>query len=339
MVHVFALRQEAAPGNWPLLGATVHNLGVPAHSLPGGTLLRFGPRLAGLLSEFGPFDVVHAFWANTPALLAGVAARFRLHRLPLVVHVAGGELAALPEVGYGGWLHARERWKTRLALRRVSRVTLGSRFHQRLAASRGIAAEVVPLGVDVSFFSPGAPRDGLPFRLLNVASLNEVKDHAMLLRALRRVVDEVPRVFLDVAGEDTLGGVVQAEAERLGLSDHVTFHGFLPSERLLPLFHGADLFVLSSRHEAQNVAVLEAAACGVPTAGTAVGLVEELAPQAATAVSVGDDDALASSILELLHDPDRLRRMGEAARTFALAHDADATAARFERIYHEVTAG
>ncbi len=333
-VHVFALRQEAAPGSWPLLGATVHNLGLPERGFPGTALLVYGPRLASLLSEFGPFDVVQAFWAGTPALLALVAAR--LHRAPLAVHVAGGELAALPEIGYGGWLRLRERVKTRLAFRGAVRVTVGSHFLERLARERGFAAAVVPLGVDASFFSPGPPREGPALRLLHVASLNAVKDQSMLLRALRRVAEVEPRVRLDVVGEDTLGGSVQAEAARLGLIDMVTFHGFLPQEGLRPLYRGADLFVLSSRHEAEGVAVLEAAACGVPTAGTAVGLVADLAPAAAAAVPVGDDRALAASILSLLRDDAGRRLMGEAARAFAVEHDADATAAAFERMYREM---
>ena len=333
-VHVVALRQEAAPGTWPLLGATIHNLGMPDTGLPLTGLLRFAPRLSRLLSVLGPFDVVQAFWANTPALLAAFAARH--HRLPLVVHIAGGELAALPEIGYGGWLHRRERWKTRLALRRAARVTAGSIFLQHLAASRGITAEVVPLGVDPSLFPPGPLREGKALRLLHVASLNAVKDPSTLLRALRRVADAEPDVRLDVAGEDTLGGAVQAEADRLGLSRNVACHGFLPQDRLWPLYRDADLFIVSSRHEAQCVSLLEAACCGIPTVGTAVGLVADLAPGAAAAVPVGDDAALAAAILTLLRDGEERRRMGDRARGFAVAHDADHTAEVFERIYAEV---
>ncbi|MGE5344615.1 MAG: glycosyltransferase family 4 protein [Acidithiobacillales bacterium] len=330
-VHVVALRQEGAPGRWPLLGATVHNLGLPARGLPGTALLRFGPRLTVLLADAGPFDVVHAVWANEPALLAAAAARWR--RLPLTIHLAGGELAALPEIGYGGWLHARERWKTRFALRSAARVTAGSVFLQRLAASRGIQADVIPLGVDPSLFAPGSRRGGPARRLLHVASLNAVKDQPTLLRALRRVADAEPHVHLDAAGEDTLGGAVQAEAERLGLSEHVTFHGLLRQEELRPLYRDADLFVLSSRHEAQSVAFLEAASAGLPTVGTAVGLVADLAPEAAVSVPVGDDAALAAALLALLRDDGRRRRIGDAARAWALANDADATASAFEKVY------
>lgn len=336
-VHVFALRQEAAQGQWPLLGASVHNLGVPDRGLPGSALLRFAPRLARLFSRLGPFDVVNAFWANAPALLAAAAARW--HRIPLAVHLAGGELAAIPEIGYGGWLHARERTKTRLALRGAARVTAGSVFLQRLAASRGMTAEVVPLGVDPSLFPPAPPRDEPAYRLLHVASLNAVKDQPTLLRALRRVADAEPSVRLDIAGEDMLGGAVRAEAERLGLLRQVAFHGLLRQDALAPLYRAADLFVLSSRHEAQSVALLEAASAGIPTVGTAVGLVQDLAPEGAVSVSVGDDAALANGILDLLRDGERRRRMAGAARAFALAHDADSTALAFERIYGEIARG
>ena len=333
-VHVFALRQEAGPGTWPLLGATVRNLGLPEHGFPGTGLLQGALRLARGLADAGPFDVVHAFWAGTPAALAALATL--RPRTPLVVHVAGGEVAALPEIGYGGFLHVRERAKTRFALSRAVRVTCGSRFLQARLAAEDVTAEVIPLGVDPALFLAGPPTARPPYRLLHVASLSAVKDQPTLLRALRRVADAGVDVALDVVGEDTLGGAVEREAARLGLETRVTFQGFLPQAQLAPLVRKADLFVQSSRWEAQGVAVLESAACGIPTVGTAVGLVADLAPAAAIAVPVGDEAALAEGILLLLRGEEKRLRIGAAAREFALAHDAGFTAGAFERIYEEI---
>jgi glycosyltransferase involved in cell wall biosynthesis len=79
----------------------------------------------------------------------------------------------------------------------------------------------------------------------------------------------------------------------------------------------------------------------VPTVGSAVGHIRDFgssAPERALAVAVGDDEALATGILTLLADEPRRRAMGEAARAWARTHDADATAAAFERIYAEVLA-
>jgi glycosyltransferase involved in cell wall biosynthesis len=62
------------------------------------------------------------------------------------------------------------------------------------------------------------------------------------------------------------------------------------------------LFVLSSRYESQSLAALEAAACGCPVVGTAVGLLPELlGPQ--QLAPAGDAPALAAAMLRLLRDP------------------------------------
>lgn len=338
-LHVFALAQEPVPGDWTLRGAAVHNLGLSARARwPGEALFAAGRRLTHGLSARGPFDVVHAFWANNPGFLATRAARSM--GIPAVVSLAGGELAALPDIGYGGQLRLRERIKTAGALRRAQRVTAASAPIIASARAHGIDAALVPLGVPPESFQDPLPRDMSP-RLLLVGSLNRVKDVPTALRAFRRVVDARPGAHLDVVGEDVLGGEVPRVASALGLEPHVTFHGFLPGDALLPFYRRADLLVHSSRHEAGPLVTLEAAACGVPTVGTAVGHIRdfgESVPERALAVPVGDDAALAAGILALLADEPRRRAMGEAARIWARAHDADATAAAFSRIYAEVGA-
>jgi glycosyltransferase involved in cell wall biosynthesis len=166
--------------------------------------------------------------------------------------------------------------------------------------------------------------------------MSRVKDQATLLHGLRRAVDLLPDIRLDVVGGDTLGGEVQALATRLGLEGHVTFHGARPADQLPAFYRRSHLFVLSSRHEASGIAALEAAACGVPTVGTMVGYVADWSPDRACGVSVGGAEALGDEIVELLRDAPRRRRMAEAARAWAAAHDAHWTAARFEELYREL---
>jgi glycosyltransferase involved in cell wall biosynthesis len=334
--HVFALAQEPLPGDWTLRGAAVHNLGLAARSRwPGEALFAAGRRLSHGLSAHGPFDVVHAFWANNPGFLATRAARAL--SIPTVVSLAGGELVALPDIGYGGQLHLKERLKTAWALRRAAHVTAASAPMLESARAHGVGAAFVPLGVPREAFAEPLPRDASP-RLLLVGSLNRVKDVPTALKAFRRVVDARPAARLDVVGEDVLGGEAPREAFALGLSGNVTFHGFLPTDALLPFYRRADLLVHSSRHEAGPLVLLEAAACGVPTVGTAVGHLRDLAPTGALAVPIGDDAALAAGILDLLDNEPRRRAMGQAARAWARAHDADVTASAFGRIYADLLA-
>ena len=170
-----------------------------------------------------------------------------------------------------------------------------------------------------------------------MANLNPVKDQSTLLRAMCRLVDAGLDFHLDVVGQDTLRGRVQIEARVLNLSDRVHFHGYKPVNKLIPFYQQAHLFLQSSLHESQGVALLEAAATGVPTIGTAVGLVPELAPQAAVAVPPGDDAALAEAILAVVGDQARWEGLSAAAHTFATTYNADWTAAQFNQLYAAIT--
>ncbi|MBV8783966.1 MAG: glycosyltransferase family 4 protein, partial [Gammaproteobacteria bacterium] len=138
---------------------------------------------------------------------------------------------------------------------------------------------------------------------------------------------------LDLIGEDVLGGAIQRLAGELGLAAQVSFHGFLPQPRVRAQLARADLLLISSRHEAACVAVLEAALSGVPTVGTAVGHIAEWAPQAARAVPVDDPDALAAAIQEVLGDEALRLRLAVAAQAEAMREDADDTARRVEELY------
>jgi glycosyltransferase involved in cell wall biosynthesis len=82
-----------------------------------------------------------------------------------------------------------------------------------------------------------------------------------------------------------------------------------------------------------GAAVLEAAASGLPTVGTNLGVLAEMAPQAGVAVPVKDPAALANGIVHLLNHPDRRQSLAREAQTFAETYDADWTATQFENIY------
>lgn len=340
-VTVVALGQDATADRFELAGAVVRT--VPAEARGPHRLARMvacGIRAAG---AEGPPDVVHGLWASVSGLVAVLAAR--RHRVPSLVHVAGGELVAFPDIAYGGALGRGGRLIGRAALRGADRVTVATDWmadHVRAAGHRVDA--VVPLGVDTARFRPAAGAEGAPpgsAALVHVGSLNGVKDQATLLRAFARVRAARPDATLDVVGVDTLGGAHARLAALLGVADAVRFAGFVPSDELPDRLRAARLHVLSSRHDAGPVAVLEAAACGLPTVGTAVGHVADLAaatPPGAVAVPVGDAAGLADAVLALLDDPARHVRLASAARTFALAHDRADTVARFDALYTELRA-
>jgi glycosyltransferase involved in cell wall biosynthesis len=276
------------------------------------------------------------FWAIGPG---GIGAGFRaVSRVPLIVHVMGGETVALPEIGYGGGRTARGRAELRWALAAATVRCAGARALRDEVAALAGSAELVPLGVDAAAWPPAEPRrraPGAPLRLVHVASLNRVKDQATLLRACALLAQDGVAFTLDVIGEDTLGGAMQRLAASLGLNS-VRFHGFLPQREAQPIVAAADVFVLSSLHDAAPVAVLEAAMVGVPTVGTRVGHVADLAPAAAVAVAPANPDELAAALAALARDEERRLALARAAQDWARRHDAEFAFTAVNAIYRRV---
>ena len=345
-VHVFVLNHYRDPCVYPLAGATIHDVG-RVDGPRGLRRLILRRRLAAAIDSIAtdaPFDLLHAYLGMPGVVATAVGRRVSL---PVIVTIDSGELVALEDIQYG----LQRRWIDRRALARTlrdaARVTVTTNHMRRLAADvvPGVGVDVVPLGVDPAAFPLLPKASGPPWRLLRVASLNQVKDYPTLLRALERIASALPAVHLDIVGEDTLGGSVQRLARTLKLESHVTFHGFQPTDTLAAFYTRAHLHVTSSRHEAAGVVVLEAACAGVPTLGTRVGYLADWScesagggPECAIAVAVGDAAAFAGAAIDVLHDTPRRERIAAAARAWALTHDADWTVEQFERIYAEVAA-
>jgi glycosyltransferase involved in cell wall biosynthesis len=327
LVQVFALSQGAAGEEWELAGAHIISVGA------GCTVIR-AVRSICLRHRAAPFDIVHAIWSGWPGLIA--VASGKILGIPSVIHLAGGELTAIPDIAYGGGLTWRGRAREACTLRAASAITAASAPVIEALSRRGLSARRVPLGVDLGTWPARAPlrRDAMrPARLIHVASLNRVKDQTMLLRALASLARSGVSFEVDVVGEDTLQGQVQALAKDLGLATKVRFRGFLPHRLLRPLVEAADLMLISSRHETGPVAVLEAAVAGVPTVGTAVGHLAEWSPHAAVAVAVGDSERLAEAVATLLDDEDLRLGIARDAQRRALSEDADHTAHAFQQLY------
>jgi glycosyltransferase involved in cell wall biosynthesis len=331
-VHVFALR-------WPERSACYDVYGARVRALGGAR--RLGPRVVGLWARAvsaiaaehkrGVFDVLHAFWVDEPGWVAAWAG----HRLgvPVVLSLAGGELMRLPDIGYGLQLLPGRRIFLQWANRQASAVTAGSRYLCDLARHGGLAPGVrwAPLGVDTNRFAPStsaaAEAAASAATIVSVGSLVPVKDHALLLRVIRRLAGQVPGLQLLIAGEGPLAAGLASEADGLP----VRFLGAVDHGALPALYAQAALLVQTSRHEAQGLAVLEAAACGVAPVGTPVGVLPEVGRTAET------EAGLAQALVELLRD-DRCRQAlaGSAHARVLEDFELQACVDRFGAIYAEV---
>jgi poly(glycerol-phosphate) alpha-glucosyltransferase len=134
---------------------------------------------------------------------------------------------------------------------------------------------VIPNGVDWTDFSPLPPYEAMEVehtllqgkrRMLFLSRIHPKKGLPHLLRAWRRVVPEFNDWILLIVGSDQLGHEqeMRSLAVELGLGNAVAFLGPLYGENKKRAMAGADAFVLPSFSEGFSMAILEAAACGLP---------------------------------------------------------------------------
>ena len=344
-VWVLALRYPTSARRYSVFGASVRALGGGVKRRAQAALL-WGDAFAALAVEHRrrPFDVIHAFWADETGSIAAAAGR--ILRVPTVVSIAGGELVGIRDIRYGGQLVAGTRIKVAVALRLASAVTGGSRYVLGLLGSRlggrpKSLTRQLPLGVDARRFSPelrtmGGPADGRP-RFVQAASLVPVKDQETLLRAARHLRDQGLDFTLDLAGDGPLGQTLQERIDALHLSSSVRLHGALAHDALPRFYDGATAFVVTSRHEAQCLAVLEAAAMNTAVVGTRVGVLPELAASDGQTVRVGDDRALAAEMSRLGANPSLAAELASSSLA-AVEHGfrLDRCSGAFRALYREL---
>jgi glycosyltransferase involved in cell wall biosynthesis len=339
-VRIVSLRYPYRAARYTIARADVIALGgAQRRGLAGLGVWQTGVRT--LLAEHRrrPFDVLHAFWATESGLVAALTGRV-LGR-PTLVSLAGGELVGLPDIGYGDQLVHAQRLKVTASLRLASVITAGSR-HQLDLAERHLVRSSrrrlvrAPLGVDLRLFRAAEPPFEGP-RLVHVGALTPVKDQAMLLHAFAELRRRMPEVRLEIAGHGPLREGLQRLASQLGVADDVVFRGEVAHDALPGVYAAASAFVLSSRHEAQGMVALEAAACCRPVVGTRVGVLPELEPAAGATAPVGDAPGLARRLCAVLEDA-RIR--GSAARELvAREFSLDGCVERFHGIYSELLSG
>jgi phosphatidyl-myo-inositol alpha-mannosyltransferase len=204
--------------------------------------------------------------------------------------------------------------------------------------------EVIPNGVDTTFFRPGSrrPTDALADhpRLLFLGRIEPRNGLGTLLDAMPRILARYPGAVLTVAGDGPWRGYYERRARELGPS--VRFAGQVFADR--PAYYGsADLYLCPTTIASFGVTLLEAMACGTPMIVSDNLGFRSVVDGGAEAVLIPKDDPAvwADTTLALLGDPERRVAMGRAGRAkaarFAWPRIARAELAVYERVLGRLT--
>jgi glycosyltransferase involved in cell wall biosynthesis len=190
-------------------------------------------------------------------------------------------------------------------------------------------------------FDPGLrARFGWPGDALVVLSLRNFRPDTNLdivVRAFRRVVAKEPRARLVLAARGgPLRGEIEALVARFDLAPFVSFVSVGEAE-LPGLVGSADVLVAMTSSDSTPASLLEAMASGLPAVCADAASVDEwLEPnQGGVFVAQRDEQALASSLLELLADVERRRRYGEYNRR-VVATRVEPPGPQLDRLYRQL---
>ena len=189
---------------------------------------------------------------------------------------------------------------------------------------------VVPLGTDPAKFRPDPDR-AAQFRqrrnlpdgrwLVTVARLVPHKGIDTGIEVLARLTDEYPTLRYAVVGRGSYADTLRALALELGVADRVHLLTDVGDDELPDALAMAEVYLGLSREagldvEGFGIALLEAAATGVPVvAGASGGIAEAVADgETGSLVTPGEPEPAADAVRHLLADPTLAARLGAAGR-------------------------
>jgi len=214
--------------------------------------------------------------------------------------------------------------------------------------------EIVPLGVDHAFFSPGDreharralgldPRGPLLLFVGRIQPLKGADVAVRALEALHRGGVRDARLVL-VGGPSGPHGEKELLAlhelvEGLGLGEWARFEPPQRHELLSTYYRAADCCLVPSRSESFGLVALEAAACGTPVVASAVGGLTTLVEHDRTGylVEAGDVAAFADYADQICSSAPLQARLGAGGAEMAAGYTWSVAAGRLRRLYTDLT--
>ncbi|SDS65351.1 poly(glycerol-phosphate) alpha-glucosyltransferase [Nocardioides scoriae] len=216
-------------------------------------------------------------------------------------------------------------------------VTLTDRQRQDIATLRGRTTNmyVVPNPVDLPEVREVQERD--PRKITVVARLEPQKRLTHAVLAMKRVLERVPDATLHIYGDGSREEVLRRLVEKHDLGRSVVMHGYDAHAR--EALWDSSAMLLTSVFEGYPLATLEAMSHGCPVVAYDIkyGPREQITDgEDGFLVPAGDLDTMADRLVTLLQDPERVARMGLAARRKAEQHGQDAFVRTWAEVFEQV---
>lgn len=165
---------------------------------------------------------------------------------------------------------------------------------------------------------------GKRFKIISVSEINKNKNHKVVIKAVKNLVERGEIVYYDIYGKGSSEAFLQKYIDKLGVGDYVKLKGYIakPEEAL----QSADCFAFPSIREGLGMSALEAMACGLPVIARENRGTKEYMVNGHNGIVCRTDDAkeYAEAILKLKNSVETRKTMGrnakETVKKFSVAH-------------------
>ncbi|MDH5662502.1 MAG: glycosyltransferase family 4 protein [Elusimicrobiota bacterium] len=172
----------------------------------------------------------------------------------------------------------------------------------------------------------------------NISRLFELKGHNYLLEAASQVVEVFPEAKFLLVGDGILRERLIRQAEDLKIRNNIVFTGLVERKEIPRLISVMDVVVHTSLREGLPRVLPEALAMAKPVIAFEIDGMPEIIKDGENGYLIPPKDSrkLANSIIRLLQDKEKARRMGEAGRGMVNpAFDLEVMVERISDVYKE----
>lgn len=266
-------------------------------------------------------DILHAHYA-VPHAISGIVAKqvLKERNLKIVTTLHGTDITL---VGRAPSFFPLTKW----AIEQSDAVTTVSNWlrgetYKEFGVERPI--HVVHNFVDTARFTPGKSRCHRERYaradekiILHMSNFRPVKRLEDVIKTFARVVEKVPARLMLIGDGPERERTLEL-ARKLGVMNRTWFLG--KQNFIENFFAIADVFLFPSEYESFGVAALEAMSSEVPVVATEGSGLSEVVSDGGTGFlrPVGDSDALADAVIQILQDDKLADEMGKAGRARAM---------------------
>src|SRR5947209_7376072 len=277
------------------------------------------------------FDIVHVHGGLNPTL--GLVA-------PRAAWRAGIPVVATFHTWFPRSIGCRvfRRPLQRMLDRHAATIAVSSAARDAMARYFTAPWEIIPNGVDTTFFrpslGPGAVERHAP-RLLWLGRIEPRNDLGTVLAAMPRILERHPDAHLTVVGDGPWRSRMERAARRLGPSIH--FAGYANGGRP-GYYRSADVYLCPTTRASFGVTLLEAMACGTPLLVSDIPAFRDVAAESgAVFMPPRDPAAWAKHVNDLIENPEQREGMMALGRAVAERHAWPLIAQRVLDVYRRVT--